>query len=156
MEFIRWPQRDQFEEISFQFNGFPSVLGINLWLRINHILHIKCVLWLIGVLDTTDIQIKQPLKNIAAYTNRKQITSVKLQVVCDKNMRIIDFSGPWPGSMHDARIFSLSSLSAVLDEKLVGTPYRIIADNGFGLRNRLMTPYRNNGHLTRVLRPLCT
>lgn len=65
-------------------------------------------------------------------------------------MKFIDISLPWPGSMHDSRVYDMSSLSGVIDQKLEGTDYTIIGDCGYPLRNRLMTPYRDNGHFTPV------
>jgi len=75
---------------------------------------------------------------------------VKLQAVVDGKGRFIDISCAWPGSMHDSRIFRLSSLFQVLEEKLEGTDFRILGDSGYPLTNRMMTPYRDNGHLTPV------
>jgi len=42
-----------------------------------------------------------PMQNLQDYTNRKMFQSVVLQAVCDNNMRFIDISVDWPGSMHD-------------------------------------------------------
>ena len=104
----------------------------------------------IGCLDGTDIQIKQPIKHLAAYTNRKSVTSVKLQGVCDSNLKFMDISCGWPGSMHDSRIFEMSSLSRVIEEKLRDTNYHLLGDSAYRLGIRLITPYRDNGHLTQV------
>ncbi len=93
---------------------------------------------------------KQPIQHLAAYTNRKSVTSAKLQGVCDSSLKFMDVSCVLPGSMHDSRIFGLSSLSRVLEEKLRGTNYHFLGDSAYKLGVRLITPYRDNGHLTPV------
>jgi hypothetical protein len=63
----------------------------------------------------------------------------------------MDISCGWPGSMHDSRIFGMSSLSRVIEEKLRENNYHLLGDSAYRLRRRLITPYRNNGHLTPVI-----
>lgn len=101
-------------------------------------------------MDCTDIDAKQILRHLRAYTNRKFKTTVKLQAVCDRHKRFMDISCAYPGSIHDARVFSLSSLSRGLEERLRRTPYHILADSAYALTIRVMTPFRDNGHLTAV------
>lgn len=115
------------------------------------ILFIFILIFNSGLLDTTDIRIPQPLEHLAAYTTRKKITAVKLQAVFDYEKKFIDISGGWPGSIHDSRIFGLSSLSRVLNDRLEGTDYHLLADKGFPLQNRVMTPYRDRRNLTAVV-----
>lgn len=102
------------------------------------------------MIDGCDIQLKQPLHHLPEYTNRKSVTSVKLQAVCDYSKKFIDVSCGWPGSMHDARIFNSSSLFQALDDKLNGTDYHILGDSAYPLSVRLLTPYANNGFLDEV------
>ncbi|EFX64335.1 hypothetical protein DAPPUDRAFT_334309 [Daphnia pulex] len=64
-EYISWPSQYSLEETASHFE-FPGT---------------------IGCLDGTEIHIKQPLKHLAAYTNRKSVTSVKLQGVCDSSCK---------------------------------------------------------------------
>jgi hypothetical protein len=101
--------------------------------------------------DSTDIVLKQPLRHLPAYTNRKSVTSVKVQGVCDSSLKFTDISCGWPGSMHDARIFSMSLIGRSLVDKLENTRYHILGDSAYSLRLRLMKPYRDNGHLTPVI-----
>ena len=70
--------------------------------------------------------------------------------VCDSNLKFMDISCGWPGSMHDSRIFEMSSLSRVIEEKLRDTNYHLLGDSAYRLGIRLITPYRDNGHLTPV------
>nr|CAH0103368.1 unnamed protein product [Daphnia galeata] len=104
-DFVRWPNRDMLPAVAAGFD-FPGTVG--------------CI-------DSTDIRIKQNLRHLAAFTNRKSFTSVKMQAVCDSNKKFIDVSCGWPGSMHDSRVFEMSSLSRGLEERLRGLPnYHIL------------------------------
>ncbi len=107
-------------------------------------------LLILGMIDTTDILIKQPLRHLAAYTNQKSTTSVKIQGVCDSRKFVLDISAGWLGSMHDARIYGMSSLSGAIDKKLAGTNFYILGDSAYPLSARLMKPYRNDGFLNQV------
>lgn len=90
------------------------------------------------------------MSQLPAYTNRKFVTSVKLQVVCDSNKKFIDISAGWPGSMHDARIFDMSSLSGVLEQRLEGTGFHLLGDSAYPGGIRILKPYADNGFLTPV------
>ena len=81
------------------------------------------IIGFVGCLVGTYIHLKKPIAHLAAYTNRKFVTSVKLQELCDSNLKFMDTSCGWPGSMHDSRIYGMSSLSRILEEKLRGTNY---------------------------------
>jgi hypothetical protein len=105
---------------------------------------------ILGMIDTTDILIKQPLRHLAAYINRKYTTSVKIQGVCDSRKYFLDISAGWLGSMHDARIYGILSLSGAVNEKLVGTNFYILGDSAYPLSARLMKPCRNDGFLNQV------
>lgn len=52
--------------------------------------------------------------------------------------------------MHDARIFALSNFGRKIGEKLDGTVFHVPGDSAYTLNNRLITPYRDNGNLSRV------
>jgi len=152
-DYVVWPSRDELWNESRGFRSLPNV---------------------IGVLDATDIEIKQPLHDLATYTTKDGLTAVKVtllqmewkttnscckiinirffkvQAVCNSKKKFIDVSIGWPGSFHDARIYAMSSLSLTIEEKLQGTPYRIIADKGYALGTRVLTPYRDYGRLNPI------
>ncbi|XP_054281157.1 putative nuclease HARBI1, partial [Macrosteles quadrilineatus] len=70
--------------------GFPNVLG--------------CV-------DGTQIPIISPGgQNAEVYRNRKGFMSINVQLVAGPQLQIFDAVIRWPGSTHDSRIFSNSSL----------------------------------------------
>ena len=125
-DYVIWPRRHEYESISAGFE-FPDI---------------------IGVVDTTSIDIKQPLDKLSAFTTRDNVTSIKVQAVCDASHRLLDVSIGWPGSMHDARIWDLSYISTVINEKLAGTKFTIAGDKAYRLELRKMTLYRDNGHLS--------
>jgi hypothetical protein len=56
----------------------------------------------------------------------------------------------WPGCVHDARVLRNSGLyhGAEAGELIIPNSY-IVGDNAYPLRNWLITPFKNVGHLTR-------
>ena len=124
-KYIEWPATDEQDQLAKGFN-FPLT---------------------VGAIDGSHIEIKAPLQKLEAYTNRKSYTSVVLQAVCDSNMKFLDVSIGWAGSMHDARIFRLSALGKRLEAQ--GTqPYHLLGDSAYPLKSYLITPFRDNGHLS--------
>ena len=61
-----------------------------------------------GAIDGTHIPIQAPIHDHEAYINKKGFHSVILQAVCDDRMFFTDIYAGWPGSVHDARVFSNS------------------------------------------------
>jgi len=82
-EIIKWPTNAQTENLVRDNNfpgGFAAVGGCH-------------------------IHIKTPTQYAESYVNRKSYASVVLQAVCTKDLKFVDVSTGWPGSMHDARIY---------------------------------------------------
>ena len=150
-EYIRWPTIESLQEVAAGFE-FPDTVGLfkNVFGMVAKTLQFM-MLFYSGCVDSTDILLKQPLRHLPAYTNRKSVTSIKLQGICDSTLKFIDVSCGWPGSMHDARIFGMSLVGRTLGEKLENTPYHILGDSAYTLGVRLIKPYRDNGHLTAVI-----
>jgi hypothetical protein len=89
----------------------------------------------IGTIDSFEIEIRQPLNRLAAYTSRKCKTTVKVQAVATWDLKFIDVSVGWPGSMHDSRIYRNSSLSQAIRVRLEGTDFHILGDT---VRNKII------------------
>ena len=106
-----------------------------------------------GAIDGTHFPVCAPILNHTDYYNRKGYYSINMQAVVDHQYRFLDIYVGWPGSVHDARVFSHSSLyskgeSGTLlpsSEKSiqpgVKLPVFIVGDSAYPLLNWLMKPY---------------
>ena len=112
-----------------------------------------------GAVDGTHIPIVSPQDCPADYYNRKGWHSIILQGMVDHAGRFIDVYVGWPGRVHDARVFSNSSLYQRgqnnslfpdLTEAIAGrdVPLVLIGDPAYPLLPWLMKAYPNNGRLT--------
>ena len=61
-----------------------------------------------GCIDGTHIPIKRPLTNSEDYFNSKNFFSLNVQAICDSQGSFMDVECKWPGSVHDAKVFSNS------------------------------------------------
>ena len=61
-----------------------------------------------GCEDGTHIPIKRPLTDWQDYFNDKQFFSLNVQAICDTQGSFMDVECKWPGSVHDAQVFSNS------------------------------------------------
>ncbi len=83
----------------------------------------------IGAIDCTH--------NALCFMNRKNKYSINTQVVCDQNAVITNIVARWPGSAHDSRIFSNSSLKQGLETREDGQ--WLLGDGGYPRLTYLMT-----------------
>ena len=98
--------------------------------------------------DGSHIPIKTPLNDTDSYINRKSFASIVLQGVCTFDLKFIDISTWWPGSMHDARIYRRSHLCTVINDDKFPKDLHILGDSAYPLETSLLVPFRDNGHLT--------
>nr|XP_012224230.1 PREDICTED: putative nuclease HARBI1 [Linepithema humile] len=135
--YIKWPELREmatFEKEFRQLHGFPGV---------------------IGAIDGSHIAISAPIENPENYINRKGYHSIILQGICDYKLKFIDVFTGMCGSVHDARVWRLSDIGTLIaqdENRYFQNQYHLLADSAYPLSNYILTPYRDNGHLTNVQR----
>nr|XP_012215711.1 PREDICTED: putative nuclease HARBI1 [Linepithema humile] len=134
-KYLHWPNLAEFQCIRQQFdelrgpNNFPDV---------------ACAV------DGMHIEIPAARDDPISYYNRKGFHSIILQGICDAKCQFIDIFIGWPGATHDARVWRESPIGQALaeDPTLLPEGTHIIGDSAYTLQPYLLTPFRNNGHLT--------
>ena len=71
------------------------------------------------------------------------------QVVCDSNLKFLDVYTGNVESVHDSRVFRNSDINSLLESNEEGLPakYHILGDSAYPLKDYLLVPLRDNGHL---------
>ena len=87
-------------------------------------------------------------ENPNAYYNRKKFHSIILQAVCKHDLLFTSIYVGWPGRVHIANVLRHSNLPETVDEKFQFGNFPILWDGAYPLQRWLLTPYRDNGHLT--------
>ena len=82
----------------------------------------------IGALDGTHVGVKKPSLNASDFINRKGKCTLNIQAAADYNYCFFDVVIKWPGSVHDARIFSNFKLNAIFREGVVPDCSKIIVE----------------------------
>ena len=70
-----------------------------------------------GAIDGTHVPIIAPAESHIEYVNRKGFHSIVMQAVTDCNYMFRDVVIGWPGSVHDARVLSNSTIFRKGNEK---------------------------------------
>lgn len=102
----------------------------------------------IGSVDGCHIPIRAPINNPIDYYNRKSFHSVILQAACNNNLEFIHIYVGMPGRVHDARVFRTSPLHNLINNNGIPQHQHLLGDSAYQLHVNLMTPFRDNGHLT--------
>ncbi|CAI6352676.1 unnamed protein product [Macrosiphum euphorbiae] len=102
---------------------------------------------IVGIIDCTHIGIfppktDDPVHPEYMYVNRKNYHSINVQLVCDSDMKIINVSALFPGSVNNAYIWNNSLLEPTLRRIYNYNPegFYLLGDSGYPLRPWLMTP----------------
>ena len=115
---------------------------------------------IIGAIDGCHFEIKAPSVCKEDYFNRKQF-SVTMQAVADTSLKFLDITVGYPGSLHDARVFSLSPIFNAISNGIIMTgPTQMISgisvgpllsgDSAYPLSPFLLTPFCSRTILTRT------
>ncbi|KAK4882540.1 hypothetical protein RN001_005859 [Aquatica leii] len=113
---------------------------------------VTCIL---GAIDGTHIPIVAPSAMPNSYVNRNKYHSIILQAVYTANYRFTDVYAGCPGSIHDARVLRLSALGKKLmsyNHDIVLEHHHLLSDSAYPNMKNLITPYKDNGRLSRVQR----
>ena len=113
-----------------------------------------------GAIDGLHIPIIAPTRNHQDYFNRKGWHSIVLQALVDHEYKFMHTYVGWPGSVHDARIFSNSDLYAkgesgeLMPNRIkrinnVDVPVMILGDAAYPMLPWIMKPYPGTGTLSR-------
>lgn len=78
-----------------------------------------------------------------SYYSRKQNFSIKMQAVCDHQLKIRHICVGYPGSVHDSRIFTNSSLFLHPSAFFDGEEW-LAADSTYKLSTTIITSFRSN------------
>ncbi|XP_025153259.1 putative nuclease HARBI1 isoform X5 [Harpegnathos saltator] len=132
-EFIRYPteaEKQKTQRYYVENKNFPGI---------------------IGSIDGSHIRIDKPSEDPVAYINKKHYFSIHMQGTVNEQNKFLDVLIGYPGSVHDARVFANSSLAEDLPA-LCHNGNIILGDAAYPCLPQLITPYRDNGHLTQAQR----
>nr|CAH7754861.1 unnamed protein product [Callosobruchus chinensis] len=95
----------------------------------------------IGARDCTHIPILKPAARGDEYINRKGFPSLNILASCNSSEVFTSVDISWPGSVHDARIWTNSTIQPVISRNQVRA--LLLGDSGFGIAPWLMTHFQN-------------
>ncbi|KAH7948688.1 hypothetical protein HPB49_000861 [Dermacentor silvarum] len=102
----------------------------------------------IGCIDGSYISVRCPAKKVrSTYVNRHSYPSLTLQAVCDYQKKFLDVTVGSPSKIHDSRIFRKSRLAERLPGICCFGKFHVLGDAAYPLRDYLITPFRDYGHL---------
>ena len=74
----------------------------------------------LGAIDGTLIQIKAPQNDEHLFVCRKGYHALNIQGILDANGKFLDIVSKWPGSTHDAFMWSNCSLKNIFEQNEIG------------------------------------
>ncbi|XP_017469591.1 PREDICTED: uncharacterized protein LOC108361483 [Rhagoletis zephyria] len=127
-EVIRWPTEEKKRDSALFFTrkcGFAKAIG--------------CI-------DGTHIVIDPPAERKDDYIDRKGNITLTMQAICDENKKFINIFVGFPGSSHDSWVFQNSPIYQKLSSYC--GDYYLLGDSAYPCTQYVITPYKDNGHLT--------
>ncbi|XP_061186799.1 putative nuclease HARBI1 [Saccostrea echinata] len=100
----------------------------------------------IGAIDGTHIPVKAPKNDEHLFVNRKNFHSINVMAVCDSRTKFTSIVAKWPGSSHDAFVWTNSTLSDLFENGYIRRGW-LLGDSAYPLKNYLMTPVLNPSNL---------
>ena len=97
----------------------------------------------IGCVDGTHVKLQAPVLNEHEYVNRSGKHSINVHLICDAELRILNFVVKYPGSAHDARILREGSVWRAFEGNRRPLDGCILGDSAYPLREWLLTPFLN-------------
>ena len=139
--YISFPTGEQLDEV---IKGFKEKWGF-----------LQCA----GSIDGSHISVTPPSMNHTDYYNRKGFYSMIVQAVVDHNYLFRNICVGWPGSVHDARVFTNSLLYRKVTNRqlLQGSSLRfgsheiptlLVGDSAYPIQSWLMKPFTHSPTLT--------
>lgn len=97
-----------------------------------------------GYIDGSAIVLDEaPIDDPESYFTRKQRYAIQLQAICDQNKIIRNLFVGFPGSVHDARVFTYSEIGK-RPENFLSEGQWIAGDSAYKNTKFMVTPFRNN------------
>lgn len=103
-----------------------------------------------GCIGKTFISARTPKHEVKpkSSNNKQDGISITLQAICDSKLRFLDVYTSVPSKNPDTNTGDFSYFIPQALPLLCSTDYHILGDSTYPLREYLMTPYPDNGHLT--------
>ncbi len=91
-----------------------------------------------GCIDGTHVPILSPIEHSQDYFLYKQYFSLSVQAVCDFKGTFMDIDCRWPGSVHDAKVFPISSIGNKLHNQDMPSNYQEVVPGRGKIPNYLI------------------
>lgn len=99
----------------------------------------------VGCVDCSHVAILAPHIDEHLYFNRKRFHSKNVQIISDSNLKILNVNANFPGSTHDAFIWSNSGIYTIMSNNYYNGNRNswLLGDSGYPTEPWLLTPVGN-------------
>lgn len=96
----------------------------------------------IGCIDGTHVPIQVPKNEVSeTFRCRKGFFSLNVQMICGPNYEVFDIDPRWPGSAHDATVWSQSDIKQKIES--IPHEFHLIGDSAYPLETYMLVPYKS-------------